>query len=295
MNSEVKRKERIQKVLKDFDSQSIRESATALLNALGYYSTLIGNDSVDGVRFEHLMESALETANPTDKLRINDWNGFYQILQVTDGEIRAEIKGPQLVFESKDIDEAIIKSYMFVAMELAADTYTRTQLADITRFISKEFPQPMMFIFRYGDVVSLAIINRREHKRDSNKRVLEKVTLIKDIDLVSPKRAHIEILSELGLHRLVAAEGVHNFDTLHKAWERVLNTEALSKRFYGELEAWYEWAVATCKFPDEANEMQVIRMVTRLLFVWFLKEKGLVPPQLFEDIQISPPQLLWLC
>ena len=112
--------------------------------------------------------------------------------------------------------------------------------------------------------------------------MLEKVTLIKDIHRTAPKRAHLDILAELDLHRLIENEGVTNFGTLHKAWEGILNTEALNRRFYRELEKWYDWAKAECRFPDAANEMQVIRLITRLLFIWFLKEKGLVPPDLFE-------------
>ena len=172
---------------------------------------------------------------------------------------------------------------MFVAMRLAGDTYTRTQLANIMRFISKVIPQPIMLMFRYGNVLSLAIINRREHKCDPSKRVLEKVTLIKDINLGSPNRAHIDILSELNLHYLIENEGVKDFDTFHDAWEGILNTEALNRRFYRELEKWYEWAAKACKFPDKENKTQVIRMVTRLLFVWFLKEKELVPSDLFGE------------
>ena len=109
------------------------------------------------------------------------------------------------------------------------------------------------------------------------------MTLIKDIDLNTPKRAHIDILAELNLHYLIENEGVNNFDNLHDAWEKILNTEALNKRFYRDLETWYEWATATCKFPDNENKTQVIRMVTRLLFVWFLKEKSLVPSDIFEE------------
>ena len=56
-------------------------------------------------------------------------------------------------------------------------------------------------------------------------------------------------------------------------------------RFYRDLEEWYEWAASaeTCKFPDKENKMQVIRMITRLLFIWFLKEKNLVPSDLFDE------------
>ena len=282
MNSETVRRN-IEANLQSFDPQQLRESATAFLNNLGYCSKMVGNDGIDSDRFNRLIASALETANPSDKLRVDDWKSFYQILQVRDNEIKGQVTGQQLLFESGTINSALRRSYMFVAMRLAGDTYTRTQLANIMRFISKVIPQPIMLMFRYGNVLSLAIINRREHKRDPSKRVLEKVTLIKDINLGSPNRAHIDILSELNLHYLIENEGVHDFDTLHDAWEDILNTEALNRRFYRELEVWYEWAVKKCKFPDNENKTQVIRMVTRLLFVWFLKEKELVPSDLFGE------------
>ena len=282
MNSETVRRN-IEANLQSFDPQQLRESATAFLNNLGYCSKMVGNDGIDSDRFNRLIASALETANPSDKLSVDDWKSFYQILQVRDNEIKGQVTGQQLLFESGTINSALRRSYMFVAMRLAGDTYTRTQLANIMRFISKVIPQPIMLMFRYGNVLSLAIINRREHKRDPSKRVLEKVTLIKDINLGSPNRAHIDILSELNLHYLIENEGVKDFDTLHDAWEGILNTEALNRRFYRELEKWYEWAAKACKFPDKENKTQVIRMVTRLLFVWFLKEKELVPSDLFGE------------
>ena len=282
MNSDIATKQNIENALKNFDNQPLREVATTLLNTLGYHSQLVGNDAIDTGRFERLMASALETANPSDKLCIDDWQSFYQILQVRDEEINEQITGQQLIFESRTIDNALRRSYMFVAMQLAGDTYTRTTLANITRFISSGIPQPLMLLFRYRRFLTLAIINRREHQRDPSKQVLEKVTLIKDIDLNSPKRAHIDILSELDLHQLIENEAVNNFDTLHEAWEGILNTEALNRRFYRDLEAWYEWASKTCKFPDNENKTQVIRMITRLLFIWFLKEKDLVPSDIFD-------------
>ena len=99
----------------------------------------------------------------------------------------------------------------------------------------------------------------------------------------APHRAHLDILAELSLDSLIQTEEVHSFDTLHEAWEGVLNTEALNRKFYGELHTWYQWAVAECRFPDNALQLQVIRLITRLLFIWFLKEKKLVPEELFEE------------
>ena len=283
MNSEITIKQNIENALKNFDQQPLRDAATAFFNILGYFSKMVGNDGIDGDRFDRLMASALETANPSDRLHVEDWKSFYQILQVRDDEINKQVTGQQLLFESGTINNALRHSYMFVAMRLTGDTYTRTQLANITRFVSKGLPQPIMLMFRYGEVLTLAIINRREHKRDPSKQVLEKVTLIKDINLNSPKRAHVDIISELDLQHLIENEGVRDFDTLHNAWKGILNTEALNRRFYRDLEEWYEWAAKICKFPDNENKTQVIRMITRILFIWFLKEKDLVPSDLFDE------------
>ena len=295
MNSEISVRQDIENALEKFlDEQlPLREAATHLLNTLGYYSQRIGNDAIDNDRCDRLVESALGTVNPTDKLRIDDWDSFCQIMQVTDAEINQQITPEQgNLFESSGIDDMLRTSYMFVAVQLSKDTYTRTQLADITRFINKAFQKPIMVIFRYGAVLTLAIINRRPHLRDSTRQVLEKVTLIKDIKLDDPKRAHIDIVSDLYLRRLIVNEGVNNFDTLHKAWEGILDTEPLNRRFYNELFTWYEWAVKEATFPTDENrvikpEEHVIRLITRLLFIWFIKEKGLVADELFSKAQIQ--------
>ena len=295
MNSEIRVKQEIENALKKFldEQQPLRDAAIKLLNVLGYHSQRVGNDEIDNDRSDRLVESALLTANLSDKLRIDDWDSFCQIMQVTDAEINQQVTPEQgNLFESSGIDDMLRTSYMFVAVQLSKNTYTRTQLADITRFINKEFQKPIMVIFRYGAVLTLAIINRRPNLSDSTKQVLEKVTLIKDIHLDSPKRAHIDIVSDLYLRRLIVNEGVNNFDTLHKAWEGILNTEELNKQFYRKLFTWYEWAVKEATFPTDENrvikpEEHVIRLITRLLFIWFIKEKGLVADELFKKAQIQ--------
>lgn len=295
MNSEITIKQNIENALKNFDQQPLREASTILLNTLGYYSKRVGNDEIDNERFDRLTEIALNTANPFDKLCLEDWESFSQIMQVADDEINQQIASEQgALFESAQIDDTLRTSYMFVTVQLTKSTYTRTQLADITRFINKEFEKSIMVIFRYGTVLSFTIINRRPNLRNTTKQVLEKVTLIKDINLDKPKRAHVDIVSELHLQRLIENEGANNFDTLHDAWEIILNTEALNKSFYRDLEAWYDWAKAECRFPDAEDDMQVIRMITRLLFIWFLKEKGLVPIDIFDILStksLPPPPL----
>lgn len=275
--------------LKGFDGPSLRESVTKFLNTLGYHSRRVGNDNIDRDRVQRLRDDASEAANPSQKYCVKDWQAFHIIFQVADDEINAQIAPEQeCLFSSTEIDDNEIRSYMFAAVRLSGDNYTRTQLSDITRLINRQNPQiPIMVIFKYGAFLTLAIINRRKHEQNPNKRVLEKVTLIKDINQSKPHAVHRKLLAELNLERLIEIEGVYNFDTLHKAWAGILDTEPLTREFYSKLYKWYRWAVAECRFPDNENELQVIRLITRLLFVWFLKEKHfegdhLVPLDFFK-------------
>ncbi len=149
---------------------------------------------------------------------------------------------------------------------------------------------PVMILFQHGDTLTFSIIDRRLHKRDTTKDVLQKVTLIKDIRLENPHRAHVEILEDLALHNY----DVSNFVELHNAWQKTLDTKELNKRFFQELANWYFWAVDNTNFPadeekdaDIRNATNVIRLITRLMFVWFLKEKGLVSDKLFNEKELK--------
>lgn len=68
---------------------------------------------------------------------------------------------------------------------------------------------------------------------------------------------------------------------------RVFSVEALNKEFYQKLANWFFWAMETVRFPEgeadsRKNAVPLIRLITRLIFVWFMRKKGLIPDQLFE-------------
>jgi len=75
------------------------------------------------------------------------------------------------------------------------------------------------------------------------------------------------------------------------------SVEALTKQFYNELFKWYGWAIELSAFPKgraadvtltkENNEQNVIRLITRIMFVWFIKQKKLVPDKLFNSSELS--------
>ena len=222
-------KSQLKQTLRTFADSSLREAGTRLLNTLGYHSQRVGNPGIDAERQRRLLEAAAQRQSTAEKLRSDDWQAFHLLFQLTDDEMPSQ----QALFESHAIDDALMQSYLFAALKLSGDAYTRTQLVNITRFINKQLPQPIMVMFHYGDCLTLAIINRRWDRRGTpaavgggTRHILEKVTLIKDINLPAPHRAHVDILAELSLENLVQTQAVHNFATLHKAWEGVLNTEA---------------------------------------------------------------------
>jgi len=205
------------------------------------------------------------------------------------------------LFNTKQVDRTIIETYLFFAIELSNNDYSRTALSQIVREINKVFPMPVMILFKHGNTLTLAIINRRLHKRDETKDVLEKVTLIKDISIDKPHRAHVEILFDLSFNELLRVHKFTNFVELHNAWQKTLDTKELNKRFYQELSNWYFWAMRIVYFPGatleadregifqnddrvrEHNAKNLIRLLTRILFVWFIKEKNLIPEELFDE------------
>ena len=85
------------------------------------------------------------------------------------------------------------------------------------------------------------------------------------------------------------------FENLKNAF----SVEALTKQFYNELFDWYQWAVKDetgVTFPNntatedddrEQIDTKIIRLITRLMFVWFIKQKDLIPSTLFDAKQMK--------
>ncbi|MDH7554070.1 MAG: Eco57I restriction-modification methylase domain-containing protein [Spirochaetota bacterium] len=87
----------------------------------------------------------------------------------------------------------------------------------------------------------------------------------------------------------MAAGDFNSIDSIIDAF----SVEKVTREFYQEIANWYFWALKNVKFPQDAEnepngkEMAVIRLITRLIFIWFMKIEGLVPDQLFDEIFIK--------
>jgi adenine-specific DNA-methyltransferase len=111
----------------------------------------------------------------------------------------------------------------------------------------------------------------------------------------SPARTTIERLAELAFRWEELETGeppiTHVTDKLNRAFD----VEAVTKQFYQELANWFFWASDHVIFPmpkdtpnpDAYKAQSLIRLITRLIFCWFVKQKGLIPADLFDPHRLA--------
>ena len=266
------------------------KQATAFFKTLGYYSDRVISlpDDSPGTFCERFAPDGIQPGTITEK------------------ELRKKVKSIRILFQfvSEDIkntqqdlefSEGHHSSFLFVAAELVQKQalYTRSNYTAMTREISKRFMMPVFVLFRYERYISLAFADRRPSAVRPGREVLGKVSLLRDIAADEPHAGHLRILLELSFverrKRLEMDGKSLSFDELHKALLAILDTKTMSRQFYGDLLRWFDWAANEAKFPlsDKHQENHLIRLITRLLFVWFVKEKGLVNAKLFAKTQVE--------
>jgi adenine-specific DNA-methyltransferase len=275
--------------LDQFAQGSLRENSLRLLESLGYKSERqLELDGRPDQFLDYFTGGRQDGRFQPARALVPEWQSAHILFQLTDDDIRQSHQMILMESDGRQVDGTIMRSYLFTAVRLADRNYSRSELAQITREMNKLLDIPVLVLFQHGTTLSFAVINRRLGKRDPNRDVLEKVTLIKEIRLHKPHRAHLEILFDLSLAELHRVHGFQNFVELHRAWEKTLDSNELNRKFFREIADWYFWAVDQVAFPPAAGPEEtrsaasVIRLITRLIFVWFLKEKGLVPDALFN-------------
>ena len=292
-----------------FAPAPLADAASAFFTTLGYRSerrlnfpslaACLAEFDKDGKAAKFFPEAS--SAKRTDPVLVQ---------QLTSEEIAAGSGGQLALTGATKLDPRQFESYLFFAFPLPNADYIRTELAERARALNALFPQPVLVLFRHGAHISLAITYRRSNKRDQTRDVIErKVTLIKDITCATPHPGHLSILEDFSLASLSQARqrDIRNFADLDDAWRESLSTQLLNQQFYDEIANWYFWArelwkSGEVKLPADIKteadaSLFLIRLLTRLIFCWFLREKinpqtgkGLIPDELFEPRRL--PELL---
>jgi hypothetical protein len=247
----------ISQSIQSLSNKPLRNNAIEFLRTLGYASdrTLDLGSSKPESFLDLVKQSSSDGVFNQQKALFDDWKSADLLFQLTDNELSPQSS----LFQETDVQTGLLRSYVFFAIQLDGNNYARGKLTDIARQINRVFPMPVMVLIKHKtgkeDVLSIAVINRRVNKRDGNKDVLGKVTIIRDISLDNPHRGHLDILASFALDTLrdKSRTPIETFDALHAAWEQIFNVELLNQRFYQELANWYFWALSQVEFPDEAS------------------------------------------
>ena len=131
-----------------------------------------------------------------------------------------------------------------------------------------------------------------EQKIDSS-RITRSFSNPRRYSFILGENAHVKTPTQFLLEKgpLTKKDGNY-FNDLQERF----SVEVLTKLFYKELSDWYFWALKHAEFPncidDDSddkiyNPENIIRLITRLIFVWFLKQKGLVSPELFDTNKLK--------
>ena len=277
-------RQQISDALAAFAQRPLADAAIGLFETLGYRSPRTLDIDTSPEAFLRQFDRPESPLN-RERAGVEHWRSVHLLFQLTDDELAAE----ESLFREASIDAGQFKSYLFFAVELRDSDYPRGRFATIARAINRLFYIPVMILFLHGEKISIAVINRRAHKREPDRDVLEKVSLIKDISLAHPHRGHLDVLASFSLPELARANPIRSFEALHEAWADRLNIELLNKRFYQRIQEWFFWAAQSVRFPhggiendDLRNRIALIRMLTRIIFCWFARQKGLIPPELFD-------------
>lgn len=293
----IERRQMVQAALQAFANTPLARASANLLNSLGYASEKtadLGNSAESLLGNIEQFKPELGPIN-RDKVKADRWKSCAFLFQLTNDEIPSLSVGKRPPDIDRKVARGQIESFVFLAIELQGENWSRTDLAAITRELNRRFPMPAIIIFAHGGLLSLAVIDRRQCLRDTSRDVIDnRITVIKDVRLNKPHQAHVRILEELAIDGLLERRP-NSFGELYEAWIAVLSTQELNKRFYRELANWYFWAIQTVRFPDGGGESEevrnatgVIRLITRLIFVWFIKERDLVPSALFDLRSLDP-------
>jgi hypothetical protein len=106
--------------------------------------------------------------------------------------------------------------------------------------------------------------------------------------------SYLRTLLEFNLPNLHWPEDPSDSAAWLKQWASAFDVEAVTKLFFREIANWYFWALKHVRFPKDApkeadghDHVSVIRLITRLIFCWFVKEKGLIPDALFDERELA--------
>jgi hypothetical protein len=180
-------------------------------------------------------------------------------------------------------------AFHVVYCRLASAGLQRNLERPIVNQLIREHPY-CLFIFSDTTQSAWHFLNVKYDEKAEKRRLLRRMTVRADSGLrTAAERLQMMDLALMGkeLFGIPALE-------IQKRHDDAFDVEQVTKAFYKELANWYFWALRHVRFPKDApkesdghDHIGVIRMITRLIFCWFVKEKGLISGELFAQRRLD--------
>jgi hypothetical protein len=201
-----------------------------------------------------------------------------------DSARKALVDGP-ILFASGGEDNAFHVLYC----RLASDSLQRNLERPIVNQLIREHPY-CLFVFSDTTQSYWHFLNIKYDENAEQRRLFRRITVRAEGGLrTAAERLQMLDLVSIGkeLFSIPALE-------IQKRHDDAFDVEKVTKDFYKELANWYFWALKHVRFPKDAPKeadghdyISVIRMITRLIFCWFVKEKGLISEELFDQRRLD--------
>jgi hypothetical protein len=186
--------------------------------------------------------------------------------------------------------------FKIIVGRLASDRVPLRMQRPVVNRLIRDFPYAL-FVFSNRDRDRWHFVNVK-YEEESRRRQLFRRISVAPGDRLRTASERIAMLD-------LASVGVELFGLSPMAIQRrhddAFDVEKVTKDFYNEIANWYFWAREHSTFskdtPLDSNgkpSLAIIRLLTRLIFCWFLREKrnpenraGLIPDDLFEPQRIA--------
>ena len=275
----------MKETLKLFTTADLRTASHCLLDKLGLKYSPGARTQLDIHRLfrnQQLSKVAEEAVNIVSEV--------YFVAQIDERSFTDATHSVELITAIHDAEDDKYNGMFVFAVRVKPDTnVNRTLLANLTRVFNRyAVSNPVALFIQQGNLLSLSICERTNYALNQQFRIGEKlgrVNILRNVDCSNPNRAHIDILNQMN------ASECSSFVDLYRKWMTEFDISLLNKQFYKELQEWFYWAVDEVELPQLDNSNQdeeqqtknfIVRMLSRLMFCWFIKERGLIDKRLLE-------------
>jgi hypothetical protein len=279
-----------------FNTANLFEAATNLFQQLGIK---LNSNTAEPLPVKDLLKQHYKD---NDTIKTIDQTYFIGIIDDTIFKATGMF---DVNYSYKEAIEQGDKNYnglMLFALELNKQP-TRTEISYLTRTFNRiSQKMPVALVLKYASsnsertggeaeaCFSIAISERFKYKQNWRQgEKAGKVIILRDIHTETTHAGHERILLDLE-----KPAGVNNYDQLHQHWLQVLDVNILNKKFFLDLANWYFSTMDIVSFPDDLeknkdvrNATNLIRLITRVVFIWFIKEKSLVSNDLFNKVYLD--------